>query len=54
MRKNLFTERVVKPWNCLPGEVGNALSLSVSKTHLDEAINNAVTWSALNWSGSWT
>ena len=40
MRKQFFTEKVVKPWNRLPGEVVDAPSLSVFKWHLDNALNN--------------
>ena len=39
MRKHFFTERVVKPWNRLPGEVVDAPCLSVLKRHLDNALN---------------
>lgn len=35
VRKVFFTERVVKHWNRLLGEVINALSLSVFRRHLD-------------------
>ena len=34
MRKHFFTERVVKPWNRLPGDVVDAPCLSVFKRHL--------------------
>ena len=34
MRKPFFTERVVKPWKRLPGEVVDAPCLSVFKRHL--------------------
>ena len=40
VRKHFFTERVVKHWNRLPREVLSALSLSVLKRHLDNALNN--------------
>ena len=40
IRKCFFTERVVKYWNRLPGEVVDALSLPVIKRHLDNALNN--------------
>ncbi|KAK4828319.1 hypothetical protein QYF61_025331 [Mycteria americana] len=39
MRKHFFTERVVKAWNRLPGEVVDAPGLSVLKRHLDNALN---------------
>jgi len=41
-RKHFFTERVAKPWHRLPGEVVNALCLSVSKRPLDDALNAAL------------
>ncbi|KFP96339.1 hypothetical protein N329_05582, partial [Haliaeetus albicilla] len=37
--KYFFTESVVKHWNRLPGVV-DAPSLSVFKSHLDNALNN--------------
>ena len=40
MRKHFLPERVVKPWNRLPREVGDAPCLSVLKRHLDNALNN--------------
>ena len=42
MRKRVFTQRVVKPWNRLAGEVVDAPSLSVFKTHLDHALNTVL------------
>ena len=42
VRKHLFTERMVKPWNWLPREVVDAPSLSVFKWHLGNALNNMV------------
>ncbi|KFV44874.1 hypothetical protein N341_03338, partial [Tyto alba] len=39
IRKHFFTERAVKHWNRLPGEVADAPSLSVFKRHLDNALN---------------
>ena len=39
-REHFFTERVVKHWKRLPGEVVDAPSLSVFKRLLDNALNN--------------
>lgn len=36
----VFTEKVVKPWNRLPGEVVDVPSMSVHKRHLDSTLNN--------------
>jgi len=40
IRKNFFTERVVKHWNRLPREVVDAPSLSVFKRRLNTTLNN--------------
>ncbi|PKU30394.1 hypothetical protein llap_19301 [Limosa lapponica baueri] len=40
IRKQFFTERVVKHWKRFPREVVDAPSLSVFKRHLDNALNN--------------
>ena len=39
-RKHFFTERLVKPWHRLSGEVLDAPSLSVLERCLDNALNN--------------
>lgn len=40
IRKDFFTVRVVKHWNRLTSEMVDAPWLSVSKSHLDNALNN--------------
>jgi len=54
MRKHFFSQRVVKPWNRLPGEVVDA-PVSVEEAFGQRPSPHALTsGSALQWSGSWT
>jgi len=42
MRKTFLMIRMVKPWNRLPREVVEALSLDIFKARLDGALSNLV------------
>ena len=40
IKKKCFTVRVVRPWNRLPRDVVDALSLETVKARLDQALGN--------------
>jgi len=42
IRKNLFTERVIRHWNRLPRELIESLSLEAFKRYVDVALRDMV------------
>ena len=44
IRKKLFTEKVVRPWNRLPSEAVDVPSLETFKARLDGTVSNLVWW----------
>jgi len=54
IRKNFFTERVVRHWNRLPRELVDSASLEMFKKRVDMALQDMVQQSWWWWDDSWT
>jgi len=54
IRKNFFTEIVVRHWNRLPRQVVESLPLKVLKKHVDIALWDMVLQAWWCWVDGWT